>query len=517
MKNRPIKRKIIQDRTIPGSNQINKHQNFDRLLNDHALIKKLFFKKLLIWSTAVIGTAVVAGIILTTKSTPVQPVPTKVPVVAQEADAPFIQPPFPGLETPFSTYHISAGKGATLTHENGSVLIIPPLAFTNKEGKIITDSIELKYREYHDPCSIFLSGIPMHYDSAGTKYTFESAGMVEIRAFDKQQELEIAANKKINICMISSSDESRFNLYKLDESVKNWIYKGKDRIESLSKSSTSKKTTTNAQPEIAAINSIQPALSDPQKYSFKIDYEEKNFPELAAYKDVLFEVTDKTFKPAYFKINWDHISLYNAEEKGTYLVKLHKKDTTISVTAVPVFDKAHYEEALSTFNKKHNQSTTYRDQQELEKTKKLNAVNTELNELYSKSVNTPGRLRNTIARTFSIASMGTYNCDYPLQPYPIVFNPVKTKISDDNKQLAYSTIFLIEKGKNAIFRFSKTEAVRCKADAENLIWTITDKNNIAFFDSKNFINASTGNERILPPVVAVDQKSAIAVIRNFSQ
>ena len=40
----------------------------------------------------------------------------------------------------------------------------------------------MKYREYLDQKDVFLSGIPMNYDSADVRYNFESGGMFEMNA-----------------------------------------------------------------------------------------------------------------------------------------------------------------------------------------------------------------------------------------------------------------------------------------------------------------------------------------------
>ena len=89
-----------------------------------------------------------------------------------------IQPPIAGKETPYTTYRISAKNGGVINYPTGSSISIPANAFVNTNGEPVSDSIDIKYREFHNPLEIFLSGIPMTYDSAGVTRTLESAGDV---------------------------------------------------------------------------------------------------------------------------------------------------------------------------------------------------------------------------------------------------------------------------------------------------------------------------------------------------
>jgi hypothetical protein len=304
---------------------------------------------------------------------------------------------------------------------------------------------------------------------------------------------------------------------------KKWVFKGKDKIEKEEKAVVTEATKTlkeNAQPVAAAEPIIKPALSDPQKYSFKITYDPVIFPELKAYENVLFQVTDDRFKPAYFKINWDKISLYNGEEEGTYIVKLKKRDTTISVSAVPVFDAVNYSKALTKFEEQHRQASKTRDQQELEKREKLNAVNKTLTGHNRRSMlstaNRIGQRMNEFYRSFMVTVLGIHNCDFPMPPNPIVQYATSLIATEQNaEKFSYSTIFIVEKGKNTVYRFAKGEAIRCNLQAENLIWTVTDKNDIAFFKQTDLTNLSAGSKKKVTPVVSKNQDAALAEIKKF--
>ena len=94
----------------------------------------------------------------------------------------FIQPPIETLKIPFDKLLVPAEKGATFTFPSGANLEIPTQAFLDENGQIIKGEVEIYLREFANPLDFFLAGIPMQFDSAGTIFTFESAGMFEINA-----------------------------------------------------------------------------------------------------------------------------------------------------------------------------------------------------------------------------------------------------------------------------------------------------------------------------------------------
>ncbi|PBQ34654.1 hypothetical protein CNR22_23720 [Sphingobacteriaceae bacterium] len=525
MKDNAGKRKILTDRTFPSSEQIAKHQNFERLHKDYSVIKKLLMKKIMLWTAAVLAVAGVTGLVLTNAN-------KKHPALSKTESQPtdevksFIEPPFPGMETPFTTYRISAKEGGVINHSTGSAITIPANAFLN-EGKPVTDSVDIRYREFHDPLAIFLSGIPMGYDSAGIHNTLESAGMLEILAFENGKSLQLNEQSPIKIKMASLTADERFNLYELDTIQKNWLYKGKDKVEKIKQgqtlpnaTGTKRQQTTTRQ--FAGNAEPAPALADPEKFSFKIAYDNSEFPELSAYEHVLFEVTDKSFKPSYYKINWNKISLYSSDNDGEYLVKLKKADTTISVTAKPVFDKKDYAAALAKFEEKNNKANEQRDQAEFEKQQALNKVNKNLSTYNSKQLlSASEKIVTAVAlRDFSIARLGIHNCDFPLAPlvqYAFSFKRDQRTAEEAEKRFSYNTIFLVEKGKNTVFRFAKGQPVRLNPSAKNLMWTMTDKNQVAFFRIEDYTRLQNGNENTIEPVVAESQALAFEEIKKFSE
>ena len=522
MKDKTPKRKILKDRTFPDSEQISRHQNFERLHTDYSFAKKMFIKKTVIWSASVVIAGICTFLVLT-KNTE-KPLATKTESSEVQSAEAFIKAPIPGQETPYTLYHISSKNGGVIQYVTGSSITIPENAFYNENGKPVNDSVVIKYREFHDPLSIFLSGIPMKYDSAGITRTLESAGMLEILAFDGGEKLKLNEKSSIQIKMASLNDDTRFNLYELDTVQKNWLFKGKDKVVTITSSLPKPTKPILKENKTETAELTKPSLADPQKFTFKIAYDKTEFPELEVYENVLFEVVDNTFKPAYYKINWNKISLYAGNEKGFYVIKLKKADTTISVTAKPVFEEQDYKAALTKFEAKHKHAAVERDKNELETQNKLNKINKELvghNSQSSFDVFSNGTTTRTF-REFNVQSLGIHNADYPISPIvqlAMSFKQFIAKRKEDTKKetLSYSIIYLVEKGKNTVFQFSKGEAVVCNPEAKNLMWTVTDKNEIAFFRIADFKKLANDTENNVVPIVAKSQDLAFEEIQKFSE
>ena len=153
------------------------------------------------------------------------------------ASLPYVNPPIENLQSPMASFKISAHEGGVFEYETGSKLVFPKAAFVDDRGSLIQGEVEIKYREFHDFVDFFLSGIPMEYDSAGTRYQLESAGMLEIYAEQNGQRLFMNPEKEIKVELVSvinkSSEniEPNFNIYELDPDQRNWVYRGIDEIE----------------------------------------------------------------------------------------------------------------------------------------------------------------------------------------------------------------------------------------------------------------------------------------------
>jgi hypothetical protein len=136
-----------------------------------------------------------------------------------------IKAPFEQAIIKPETFSVFPEKEQVLTTLN-SKIIIPKEAFLDKDGKLITTSVSIKYKEILNPVDQILSGIPMEYDSAGVTYNFESAGMIDFRAESNGKEVFPNPKALINIELKSEFTDTDYGLYTMNDTTGKWNYMG---------------------------------------------------------------------------------------------------------------------------------------------------------------------------------------------------------------------------------------------------------------------------------------------------
>jgi hypothetical protein len=209
--------------------------------------------------------------------------------------SPFIKPPLPAANVPFKNYTFLAEQGDTILYKSGSIILFPKNSLVDKDGNIIKGKVDVQYREFANPLDFYLSGIPMQYDSAGIKYTFESAGMCEINAFQNGNPVFVNPNAKPQINLASHNTDPVFNLYQLDTAQRKWINRGKDTITDFShapatnnNSGTSLSTADNA----PLVCPIKPMKAWDKNPIIDVTVDPASFQELMAYNNLKFEIID---------------------------------------------------------------------------------------------------------------------------------------------------------------------------------------------------------------------------------
>lgn len=417
----------------------------------------------------------------------------------------FVQPPIPGQDIPYETYYLSSNCTQKLTTHSGTCLHIPEGAFVDSAGNKVPLPVELNYREFRNPVDFFVAGIPMTYDSAGTEYTFESAGMLELRAFKDGKEIFLAPGKSITADMKSNNNSSDFNVYYLDTVNRNWVYKGKDIIsdavpnnnETVSENiSTSYDTTSSL-----AFVPLRPVKASANMNLFKMKINTDDFPELNIYDNMLFQVVQNTvskFKSIFFSVKWTKAMLSRTDVQGQYELTLARNDTSMTYTVFPVFDEKDYDIAIT----KYNQTV----QQQIAENKKREAVyNSQYANRTVNWLNTSQTLDatsmifsnlNIADRTFDITSMGTWNCDMPMPPLKKDFAICPQFADADNNHIEYENLYIVDLSKNALFSYGNLQRIRCNKKSNNLMWILTPDNKIGIVNPELF---SEGIKKSLSP------------------
>jgi len=463
----------------------------------------------------------------------------------------FVNPPIKQADVPFSDYVVDASRGDTIMYSSGSVLLFPPDAFVDKNGNVVKGNINIKYREFSNPVDQFLSGIPMDYDSGGVKYTFESAGMVDIQAFKNGEPVFVNKNKKPEINLATSNIDLAQNLYYLDTVSQQWVNRGKSEILEVGKTNVVVKSPVAETDQI--VKPVQPYKVDDELPIIKVTIDSGSFTELMAYNNLKFQLdkTENTFNGEDSKIVWDDIKLKNGSQYGMYNIQFIKASENIKKSVEykvrPVLEDKDYAKAIRIYDnqlKKYNQKIEERqmiikankDQyikdslenlriaKENEKTEKLNKIieakNAEIEKLNAETLEhnkyvANENLRGRTLRNFSFDQFGIWNCDRPIKDSkPIWVDP---EFADtEGKPIELYTANLFVKNFNGLFELFDNK-LPVSIERENMIVGICN-GRFAYITYEDFkklnINANTKSQTF-PMKMVSEENNNYAFIKKL--
>ncbi len=424
----------------------------------------------------------------------------------------FISPPSKKLDVLYNSYKINSAKGGEIVHHTKSKLKIPKNAFVNKAGEQIVGDVEIQYREFHDQADIIASGIPMRYDSAGNSYTFESAGMFDVKGFKNGKEVFISPAAPITVEFASEYPTDTYNQYYLDTAGQKWNVikhdtpqgtknasdKPPNILPQAQKSITEKNIEKKIEYIPKKIDSVKTvydkkivALPSPQqpgkpvkptgRPQINLDVNYKDFPELAAFKNVLFEVGDenKNYSKEISQTVWSSAIISAGPQKGkNYILTLKNKTREEKFVVYPVLTGECYESAAKVYEKKFNEYNNLlekraADEQKLkdemaakqkayvEEQKKLSAellkeqirMQRAMEAQYANQTQNSG-VQNKVRRVFEISKFGIYNSDCPRSmPKGPVISPLYYSLNE-KINLDPTTVYLIDMGSNIVYDMS---------------------------------------------------------------
>jgi hypothetical protein len=585
------KRKINVNRPEVSPSEISSRLNFQSVLSGHAAVTTPWYQTTGFLASS-IGVVVIAGAalvyyvsteapILDPNSTPianVDPDYTYQPdVAADDYGRTAFYSRFVNDVTPkqAQTFAVIAEEGGTFDYtKTGTQIWVPANAFLGSDGEEITGQVHVKYIEYHNQAEIFMSGIPMTYDSANHRYHFESAGMLEIMAY--QNGIPLLANPKvpISINMQSGNESTQFSIYQYDDELANWVFKGKDQVtpnpaggELLADNNegatfaeaaafeapefqelTDVEIATPAQQqrlkalrtemnmvadEIAEIENSEPKKpmkADHQRHRFNLDYNVEEFPELEVYTNTMFELGDhpenNDFNTDLYQIEWEDMLLSEHNKGISYMLTLIKGSERKSFVVYPVFEGVNHDQALKTYQKKFDDyklKLEIRVQEEQDKKGEFDRIIDDLrsqNETraadwraelqvqraaYDEAessrqeqlhqqvamANAVERRLNKVTRAFTISEFGVWNSDNPNQ-LPEGANVHASFQTSDGQTLHLNEVYLVQKDINALFQYFSSDFANFSFDPskENMIWAITEDNELAVVRANGFADAS---------------------------
>ena len=434
----------------------------------------------------------------------------------------FIAPPISKLNVPYQKFNLKSEQGATFKTQSNSKIIVPKNAFVNKKGENIIGDVEIQFREFHNQADIIASGIPMKYDSAGIQSHLESAGMIDIKGYQNNEPVFIHPEKQITVELQSTQSADKFNMYALDTIAKNWTYlhrdnslKGltvKNRQDGLKQKDNvviENITTKAIQKQIDAIppkieiekvvyskkiNQL-PKANEPTKPSkaiegrpqFQLDVNAKEFPELATFNNMVFEVgsENKNYNSKLSEITWSSATISEGSQKGkNYLLTLKLRERIEKLIVYPALTGKDYDNAIKAYDTKFNEyknvlakriADEKRLKEEFEKKqadylaeqKKLTddlikeriKIRQEQEQQLANQFKSIGN-QQKVTRIFMVSNFGIYNSDCPnSMPKGEVLQPTYL-VNGKTPILNLTFTYLICKDKNLVYNLNPNEPLR---------------------------------------------------------
>lgn len=385
----------------------------------------------------------------------------------------YVYRPFENVDVPANTFDVDPSETATLETESGTNIVIPANSLVDADNLPVKGKVKVTYREYQTPADVIVSGIPMKYDSGGTKYDFVSAGMFNITATmaSSSEPVFIGMDKKVQIAMASYKDGDNFNFYRLDTINKNWTLLGTD----VAKENSDKKAELKDFTE-KYVEPVKPVkcLTSDLVLDFDVDY--SSFPELKAFSGIVWKYAGTSIKDNpennewVFNTQWNNISLTTCcKESMTYFLSLKNSVSSYTAVVQPVFSEKDFAVAQATFEKQKEQY----DKIVIDREKEFARVEKEAD----------------LVRAFAVSQFGVYNWDRCLDKREAVRLNAEFIFDDNvNQDISKIKIFLVTGDDKAVVGYSPDDYAMFSylPDSDNKLIAVLPDNKIAVFSSGDF-------------------------------
>lgn len=546
--------KINIDKPKPTQEEIHAGRNFDQLLKQYnaspgKVIRKPFWQSAgFIGSVAAVAATVAIVLMVMNGGNPAAD-EQQLPVIANNNDntnagdsaqqnktawAPVkreIAPPLADVNVPFTEYKVNAKSGGAITHETGTKITFEPNSFVDASGAPVTGNVEVKYREMHDAVDFFLAGIPMEYDSAGATYVLESAGMMEIAAFVQGKVVYLDKNKPMQVEMASAQTGTAYNLYEFNTAAGNWQYIGKDKVAEMPYPKNQRALDSLAALEKwkaaqgkgngycsgvkkgKPVDAVRPLKADPTKNRFVVDFNKQEFPEMASYENVIFEVdeTKEKFDRANYGITWEKIVLARGTEAKKYTLSLTKGIKTVKLDVYPVLDGQEYTTVLANYEKAHAEyvkdSAEYAEFARGGYTVTPVGANGNPAFAFDAVAARSAALEYEVQRSFELSGFGVFNTDRAsnLPKGSVLELALNLPGNQPFTGMNYSHV---DRQKNTVMNYHAGATFFCNTRSENLIWAVQD-GELYYADNENFTSLPfTGKASVTLKKVAKKLKTA---------
>ena len=407
---------------------------------------------------------------------------------AQAAAEEQLVPLIPEANIVADEFQISPTKDTVIYHKSGSVISIPKNAFLDEKGNVITTPVDLKFRMFSNPLEVYLAGFPMTFSNTnGEEMVFESAGMFEMNASNKGKTVNVNSENKIQVDVVSYSNDTKFNRYDFDSESNTWKELGKDVVK-----------TTTKEKELEQLPEEPEAPRIAGKFSFKVFDKLNENDKLKEYRDVWFEPVDGK------KCGFDSKDILVKDLKnGTYEVtfvpwgKLPDTIKSKCICYLSFKDKAQYSKALNNYRKKYAGllSRIQATRNTIDAAwSNYNKKRIEYNAFFARNEIKELKGASKIMRTLQVNQFGLVNLDWP-HVYPKGAKVEASFVDENGKSIVLKQVVLVELGVNALYCYTKT--VHFNPESQNILWGMTVDGKLAYFTALDFKNLETRSGNVI--------------------
>lgn len=380
--------------------------------------------------------------------------------------------PIDGMEISTQSFDWVAQNGSSLDLSNGSKLNIPPHALVDAEGAPVSGRVSLGYRQFQDVGEIFLSGLSMHFDSAGLRGLMRSSGMLEIRANKNGEALFVAPGKSLELIMPAAS-KGPFNLYHYDENDNRWTFVLSRQAEPEAIKASQRRGKLPPPP-------VKPEKISPTDILFNYDVQYEHLVELQAYFGLQWAYAGQTRNGSLdpqketwiMKENWQAVTLERfRRNRGQYMLNLKNSEQTVKVMVRPVMEPMDHDIAMVQYMQ---DKSNYDD----------------LKAAYDKET-AAFASRRKMLRKCAINQFGYYNWDLPISPkeFAVLEASFKPAISGPaNKGENFNMVYLVLPEEKTVVAYPKDQwqTFRYMPASKNQILAVGKEDRFYMLDSQAF-------------------------------
>jgi uncharacterized lipoprotein YehR (DUF1307 family) len=408
-----------------------------------------------------------------------------------------VNPLIKELDVPFKNFKINTSNDTSLTFGKLKTKInIPANCFVFEDGTPVEGNVQIDYREIRTAAEIMLSGITMKYDSSGTTYDFQTAGMFDIRGYKNNKPIKFANGKSIQIEYDSNEEDDNYNFYCLDENKANWDYLSTPKVEirkpAVEIDSSAIKANEQALAKLPEINidslkktlPIKPQLVGKDQEIWDFEYDYINYPQFKRFTGVMWQYYgDSANNPLKLKknITWTptaFVAINDAE--GIYKVKLKSKNRKIEMKMRAVYMGEHYTFAQQKYKQKLKEHNAAIERHRSERNRLMANIN---QSAWNQA------MRAQAIRTMNINGFGVYNCDRYYRQTGVKNLIAKIDTSNILDKTKKPTIFLVANNSTVVINVSdliKTSNFIYSEHEDNKLVMIHPSKEVSTFSKENF-------------------------------